>query len=121
MRAKVFELQDQLFEWQRTQKDVQTMLAKAERDIKDTTDKNWQNQLRLHGYHFVRGVNPAQPDDPNYGAWFPPGIDHIVWINETSTSRKLLESMVERAADRAAERALAKLIGRATEPGGVWP
>ena len=115
LETEVLKLKDQLLEYQRVHKDAQTMLANAKRVTEAVVDKHWTDQLRLHGYHFVRG---ARPDDPNYGAWFPPGVDSMTWIYETSTGHKLLESMVSRAADAGAERAIEKLIGRAIQPGG---
>src|SRR5262245_21574606 len=55
---EILELKDQLLEWQRAHKDAQTMLANAKRVIEETSDKHWTDQLRLHGYHFVRGARP---------------------------------------------------------------
>lgn len=113
--TEILELKDQLLTWQRAHKDAQTMLANAKHVIEEGAKKQLEDELRLRGYHFVRGVRPG---DPNFGAWFPPGVDSMTWIYETSTGRKLLESMVSRAADAGAERALEKLIGRAAKPEG---
>jgi len=113
LETEALELKDQLLEWQRVHKDAQTMLANAKRVIEEGAERQLEDQLRQQGYHFVRG---ARADDPNYGAWFPPGVDSMTWIYETSTGRKLLESMVSRAADAAAEHAIEKLVGRAIEP-----
>jgi hypothetical protein len=114
-QTEILELKDQLLTWQRAHKDAQTMLANAKLVTEGGIKKQLEDELRLRGYHFVRG---ARLDDPHYGAWFPPGVDSVIWIYETSTGHKLLESMVSRAADAGAERALGKLIGRAAKPEG---
>jgi hypothetical protein len=109
---QVLDLQSRLLEWERAHKDTTTMQANAKRVVAETTDKHWEDQLRLHGYHKVHGETAH--------AWFPPGVDSITWIYENSTGRKILDAERERTAERAAElgaeRAIEKLVGRATKP-----
>jgi hypothetical protein len=98
----------QSFEWEAAHETAQAMLAditaKAVRITEENTQAQLERELRRRGYTLVRGVNGA--------AWFTPGTDSITWIFETSTSRELLEDMLERAATRALE----KLAGRKLEP-----
>ena len=102
-------------EWENAHKNAQTILEQAGKDARaivanakfvteKTTREELKRELRRQGYTYVRGVNGA--------AWFDPGVDSINWIFETSTSRELLEDMLERAATRALE----KLAGRRLEP-----
>jgi hypothetical protein len=109
---------DELYHWQHRYRDLQTMEANAKRALAEITDEHWQGQLRLHGYHFVRG---ARPDDPNYGAWFGPNVDHVSWVYETAPGRRLIEGMVREAAHLGAKTALEGLLGRATDLAGRQP
>lgn len=102
-QALVAELHEQLAQWERAHKDAQTMVAKAKFVTEQTAQRQLEDELRRRGYTYVRGTSGA--------AWFDPGVDHIVWISETSTGRKLIEALIERGATRALE----KLFGRRLE------
>jgi hypothetical protein len=89
---------EQSFVWERAHVDARSVLAEANSVATKNLEARLQEEMRRLGYTRIRGMNGA--------AWFEPGVNAIQWIFDSfdSSSRAVLEEMLERAAARALEK-----------------